>query len=79
MGNFHCRIKRFSSLSRITPSRHEMFWTHWNLSAIRLFYGLAARTQKQSLGALIRQIPRIYDRFLTNVQFEATLSLTIHI
>jgi hypothetical protein len=21
---------------------HEMFWTHWNLSALRSFYGLAA-------------------------------------
>jgi hypothetical protein len=68
MGNFHRRIKRLSSLRRITPSRHEMFWTHWNLSAFRLFYGLAASDSETEFRRAYK-VRRIYDKFLTNVQF----------
>jgi hypothetical protein len=32
-----------SKMGRFSPlHRHEMFWTHWNLSSLRLFYDLAA-------------------------------------
>jgi hypothetical protein len=34
-------FKQFVMLYKQT-SRHEMFWTHWDLSALRSFYGLAA-------------------------------------
>jgi hypothetical protein len=68
MGNFHRRIKRLSSLSRITPFRHEIFWTHWNLSALRLFYGLAASDSETEFRRAYK-VRRIYDRFLTDVQF----------
>jgi hypothetical protein len=43
MGNFHRRIKRLSS---IAPSRHEMFWKHWNLSTLRSFYDLPASSSE---------------------------------
>jgi hypothetical protein len=41
------------STSSITPSRHEMFWTHWNLSAFPSF-SLAASNSETGLYKVVK-------------------------
>jgi hypothetical protein len=41
-----------------------MFWTHWNLSALRSFYGLAASASQTE-----------YSSFKSKDQFETSVTL----